>query len=550
MIMESPPQTDDSADLQHLLRPMWRRRWIIAVAVIVATVATFLYYASQPKEYTASASVYLRAQGLAASVFGAGSTPGSDRNTTNQSRLIQSRVIIAGAAEQLGLPPSEVAAAVTASPASGADFLTVSATSREPRRAAQMANRVTETYIEQRNRLQTAEVDEAIAATQAQLDRMPDRQLRASDPRDARRRTLEERLERLETLKALPAGDIAITQRATTPSAPSAPRPARSAAFAFVLSLLMACGLALLFDRFDRRVKRLEDVGDLYGLPVLGAIPHVDVEKKGNQVIAMPPVFRDPLRALKTSLQLAAVDRPLRTLLVTSAVSGEGKSTLVRNLAVVYREWGLRVAVVEVDLRRPSMARMFNVDGEVGLVEVLAGQARLEDALQPADVQVEGLELLAHVQQKGEGDPMAELALTGSSGEGSTTATEQRDATGRTIDRTGVRVLTAGSTPANPEPLLATQRLATLIGELGEHHDIVLLDAPPLLAVSDAIPLLSRVDGVLLLTRHGVTPKEAGAQVRDLLARVRDANPLGVVVNDFPASELHSAYGYYSDSRD
>jgi Mrp family chromosome partitioning ATPase len=232
--------------------------------------------------------------------------------------------------------------------------------------------------------------------------------------------------------------------------------------------------------------------------------------------------FREAFRTLLTNIQCTSLDRPPRTVLVTSALPGEGKSTVVRNLALASRDSGLRVAVVESDLRAPTLATMFRIQPAPGLMNVLSGGVDLGDALQrvtavaPAATDVESATLTA--------------AHNGDS----------------SVPDGSISVLTSGSLTANPPAVLATARVSSLFDQIAAEYDLTLIDSSPLLTVSDSVPLLSRADATILVARVGLATVPVVRRVTEILQRHPRANILGVVANDVPAKEFERRYaGYY-----
>jgi Mrp family chromosome partitioning ATPase len=292
------------------------------------------------------------------------------------------------------------------------------------------------------------------------------------------------------------------------------------------VSLVFAIGAAFALSRMDKRVRRVDEIEPIYGLPILATVAHtrrMAPDSEGRAVL--PDDLREAFRTLRTNLELLTLDRPLRTILVTSAVPKEGKSSVVRNLALAYREAGARVAVVEADLRQPTMNRLFHIYATSGLTNVLTGDEDLSAALQSVPVAADSTVLTAvksrvHAAQ---GHPQH----NGAGGHGE------------------LFVLTSGEPTANPPAVLASARVRELLNEIAADHDIVLIDSPPILAVSDAIPLLNAVDGTIVVARLDLSSREAARRVMELIRRVPGAEVLGVVAND--AHEPVRRY-YYGSS--
>lgn len=199
-------------------------------------------------------------------------------------------------------------------------------------------------------------------------------------------------------------------------------------------------------------------------------------------------------RSLRTNLEFSSLDEPLRTMVVTSPAPEAGKSTTLANLAVTMAQAGKQVILVDCDLRRPSLHEIFDVPNSTGLTSVI-----LDDTTS-----------------------MPPLCETGVA---------------------GLKLLTSGPLPPNPAELLGSRRMAELIKTLREQADIVLFDAPPVIAVTDAAILASQVDGVLLVLNAGVTRREHAQRARAALDRV-NARLVGTVLNNVKLDT--SLYGYYS----
>jgi capsular exopolysaccharide synthesis family protein len=278
--------------------------------------------------------------------------------------------------------------------------------------------------------------------------------------------------------------------------APVAPTPVRNLALAFVLGLLIGVGLAALREAMDTTVKNAAALTDEVGAPVLATVPFDGRARKAPLIVAdsARSTRAEALRQLRTNLQFVNVDRPVKTIVVTSAGPNEGKSTTACNLAIVFAEAGKRVALVDADLRRPRLADYLSLEGSVGLTNVLAGQARLDTAMQ----------------------------IWGSE---------------------GVYVLPSGSIPPNPSELLGSRHMADLLRTLEDRFDAVIIDTPPLLPVTDAAVLASTVDGTVLVSRCARTTASQARQAADSLKAV-GARLIGCVLNMTPTRGA-DAYTYY-----
>ena len=289
---------------------------------------------------------------------------------------------------------------------------------------------------------------------------------------------------------------ITVVEAADRPEAPAEPRVLRQLALGLVLGLLLGSAAALARARLDRSIRNPEEAAALAGAPVLGSVVR-------DEVLATRHVFErnaetriaEDYRRLRTNLQFISIDEPPKVIMVSSGIPAEGKTTLAINLGMALAEAGHRVTIVEADLRRPRVTSYLGLVGGVGLTNVLAGSADLDEVIQ-------------------------------------------------SYGQTGLFVLGAGPKPPNPGELLASSHMAALLDKVRGMNDFVLIDAPPLLPVADSTGLAAHVDGVLLSVHHGSTTKEQLRQTAAALDSVR-ARTLGVVLNIVPPrAEEASSYGY------
>lgn len=501
-----PDHPSDSLNLSDYLRPLRSRWWLVLVIVAIATIGTYIYYDAKPSEYSATTTLFLEraAPGDA--------TLDPDRDARNRAVLLKTVRVAREVARDIGYRgnPRNLLTRLSVSPTEGTDFLTLTTSGTQPEAIARLANAFARAYTSLTARAARAQAKLARIAAERRLAAVP-----PTLEMQATRTELTQELARLRVEETSAPPTARQLEPAAAPSSPTGPNPRRNALFALVLSAVIAMLLAYGLELLDRRVNRLEDVSEHYGRPVLVAIPRAYAEEQNsNGVLRLSPPFVEPFRTLRTALQLHATDpadeedgdRALSAILVTSAIVGEGKSTVARNLALAYLEAGVSVALVDADLRRPSLAADFGVSNEPGLADVLSDRRSVD-------------EVIRVVRQRHNG------------------AAPSPDAS----SRFGLTLLSSGKLTGDPAALLAGSRLVRVISLLRASHEVVIIDSPPLLAVSDAVALLATVDGVLLVTRLRATPISAVEQLNDLLERVRDANILGVVANDTLQSP---GYGY------
>jgi capsular exopolysaccharide synthesis family protein len=320
---------------------------------------------------------------------------------------------------------------------------------------------------------------------------------RARDIAQAYAEQLQLLVEELET----PRGETTAVVKATliddaqVARSPVAPQPLRNLALAGVLGLLLGIGLAVARELLDTSVKGADDIAEITTAPVLGNIfTDENAKRAPSEVLFTATPWAEAFRVLRTNMQYVDVDHDQKVIVVTSSLPGEGKSTTAVNLAVTLTQAGQKVALVECDLRRPLIADRLELDPAIGTTSVLIGKVSADDVMQPyADT---------------------------------------------TLD-----VMVCGQVPPNPSELLQSHAMEMLLLELRSRYDVVILDAPPLLPVTDAALLATRADGAVVVVSHGRTTRDQLSTAIERLDSV-GATTLGVVVNQAPAKKSASGYGY------
>jgi capsular exopolysaccharide synthesis family protein len=291
---------------------------------------------------------------------------------------------------------------------------------------------------------------------------------------------------------------VTVVRPAALSSAPVSPRPVLNVGLGLLLGLAVGIAVAVLREALDTTVKTTEDLQKLTGSSPLGVIGF-DARAQDAPLVSQLGSRAgrgEAFRTLRTNLRYVDVDSPPRVVVVTSSVAGEGKSTTACNLAIALAGVGTSVVLVEGDLRRPRIADYMGLEGAVGLTDVLIGRARLEDVLQPWGT-------------------------------------------------SRLSVLASGALPPNPSELLSSAQMTELIGALRDRAEIVVIDAPPLLPVTDAAVIARECDGAMLVVRHGRTTREEVTRSLDALDSV-GARVLGSVFSMVPTSGPGSyGYGYY-----
>jgi receptor protein-tyrosine kinase len=468
---------------------------------VVASAAAFGFSVAQQKQYTASSQLLFQNTNFSQQLFGSNFVnPSLDpvsEQATNLS-LASLPAVADRTASALHLPAGLVSSEVSVSSVGQSNLATVSATDPLPRRAAKIANAYARQYVLFREHDDRVAIVAALRQVNGQLARLTSGELAG-----ALGQQLQTRANDLQVLASLQTGDAQVAQTASVPTSPSSPKTKRNAALGALLGLLLGLGLAFLLQRLDRRVREPDELQEIYGVPLLASVPDSRA-LAAKRVALLPTSELDSVGLLRSRLRYFNVDRDLRSLLITSATAGEGKSTVAINLAIVEAMSGDRsVLLFDADLRRPSAARRLGLSSTPGTSEILSGNASLDRSLVWVDVPHRN------------GNHQANLA-----------------------------VLPSGAIPPNPIELLSSHALIELLNELVQRFDLVIIDSPPLTLVPDAIPVVHCVSGVLVVARIGFVIRSAARHAAEQLENLK-APTLGVVANAMPRRDR--AY-YYGDS--
>ena len=501
------------------LRPVWRFKYLVVLVVVAAASATYAYTRRETKVYQTAAEIYVGQSRLQQLVNP--STPQANAIADDANLVTTLQVARAVQAQQhLPYPPAALLGGVTASPATGSDFITISAQGSDPKLTAALANGFAHAYLSTTSSNLARSARSALNAIEKQLQNTPGGTTttgatttgatgNSGGPGSAIRQGLTDEVASLESAVVSPPSTGQLVRLAPVPGVPVSPHPSRNAIFAAAIALVLAIIVCYLVDRRDRRVRSLAEVDALFDIPMLATVPHVRRSQLKRQDPGVVPAgLREPARTLRVNLEIARERHAAKVIVVASALPSEGKSTIVRNLALTYRDAGARVAVVESDLRRPVLAAQFGLVLSPGLGEAIA------DHSEPNLQRVQG-----RVHANGGG--------------------------GR------LDVLVAGHASEDPTVVLTDARFRGLVRELPNAYDLVLIDTPPVLVVGDPLPLLSLADGVILVARGGTLTYPAAERLRqtlDRVARAGQVNLLGVVANDV-VDEVSSYYKPYKGER-
>lgn len=445
----------DLKDYLRILRENWLPILLITLlGVGLAAGATAL---TKPK-YTATTQVFVAVGGGDSATEILQGSSFSEKRVTSYVSLATSPRVLQPVIDQLDLDTTaeSLAQSITANAPLQTVLINLSATDTDPQRAAEIADTTAESLIRT-----VSEVE---------------------SPEGSRE----------------PLVDLSVVDQATVPDSPSSPRTLLNLALGLVIGAALGVAYALLKTVLDTRIRRREDIERITDAPVLGVVAEdkaaedeplltVDASTWGHRA--------ESYRQLRTHLKFTNVDGGTQTVVVTSAVPGEGKTTTATNLAVMIAESGARVLIVDADLRRPRVAKTLGVEGAVGLSTILSGQIDVEDAVQ----------------------------VWGESAE--------------------LDVIASGEIPPNPSELLGSENMGRVLEWAKENYDIVLLDAPPIQPVTDPTVLAAQCSGVALVCRvDGYSHRE---QLRGALENLESSSArlLGLVLTRIPLKR--SGYQYY-----
>ncbi len=472
-----------------------RRRWpLIVGVVVVCLLVAVVNHERSPKSYVATASVAFQSATLPDAALQVSSSGSSEPQRTADTEVLiaHSSQVAEGVRKQLNSPSSasKLLKSVKVEAAPNADVLNISASTGSPAYSALLANSFANQYIAFKASAQVASIEAAETKLKERIAALP-----AGSPA---RVSLEQSQQRLAGLRAVAGGGANIISLATPSDEPSGIGLLATAVIGIVIGIALAASLVFLLESLDRRVKAIEEFEHRYRMPALSAVPQAAFVRRRATDRADQ---LEPYRILRSALDFAAVARKLDTLLVTSAVSGEGKTTVAVDLAQALALTGRQVLLAELDLRRPTFANHFDVPRDGGLTRALARGEGIVDFL---TTPLQGLPNLS--------------------------------------------VLPAGRTPPNPSELLGSPAMTEVLSEMNGER-MVIIDAPPLNPVSDAQVLLNNpaVDGVLVVARLGVTTREEVRRARAILDRHTVA-PVGLVVTGLRDSGRYGYESYESDA--
>lgn len=437
-----------------------RRNWILVLAsTLLGLLISGAAVITATPTYTAQTQLFVATQNSGSVLELQQGNTFSQARVASYVQTAKTPVVLQPVIDSLGLEttPAELARKVGASVEGTTVLINISATDSSPVRAAAIAEAVGGSLITAVDRLESPTADGASPVR------------------------------------------LSIVTPATAPTSPATPNTKLFLAAGTLIGLAVGVGFALLRTALDTRVRGEVELRRITDASVLGGIAFdADAAKKPLLTQVAPQSPRaESFRQIRTNLQFAHVSHSSKSVVVTSSLPGEGKSTTAVNMAIALAQAGQRVALIDADLRRPMVGEYLGLDGNAGLTTVLVGKSKLEDLMQP-------------------------------------------------WGRDELYVLTSGQIPPNPSELLGSSSMEEIIASLELDYDAIVIDAPPLLPVTDAAVLAQKVGGVVLVVGSQLV-KSTDLQKSFSALKMVDADILGVVLNRLPPKDPDAySYTYYS----
>lgn len=523
-------ELEERSSLESILeyaQILWHWAWLLVLAALIAGVSAFYITNLQSRVYQSEALVMVNgASGL--QYDSSSSLYLGAQLATTYTRTMTTKPILDAVSERLGYPINTKA--INVQQIESTQLINITVTDTDPQRAADIANTLVSVFADQILADQTSRytdlksnLEAEIATTDQQISSISTKlaAIRIDpitgaviNPNDvATQAQLQTSLSQYQQARSYLVSDyqqLKLSEVQSTSSlnqkdpavpnlVPIQPQPMRSALLAAVVGFMLAAGVIFLITFLEDTIHDPEEITRKWGVPVLGVISRYESTPATVITMSQPrsPVS-ESFRSLRTNLQFAGVAKPLQTILVTSPSPEDGKTSVVANLANVISQNNRKVLVIEADLRKPRIHKIFQLSNRTGLTDYfLHSQDQLTGAIKKTEMK-------------------------------------------------GVFVVTSGSLPPNPSELLGSDRMMEVVKLLGTHFNTIILDTPPLLAVTDALVLAPRVDGVILVIDPKKTKRGGVQHAIEQLKHV-NANLLGVVLNNvkFKNSPYYYNRDYY-----
>jgi non-specific protein-tyrosine kinase len=519
-------QNSESIDLVKYLILIWHWAWLIVLVVVIAVVGTYFISKLIPPVFQAKSTILVDMAPSNKSLDYS-TLMLSSQLTQTYSQMLTKKPILDEVANRIGILKVDPDT-ITVKPVSNTQLINIFVESTNPQLAADIANMLVTVFADNVSTLQEARFAASEQSLQAQMTDIENKIKEANEqlleiinqsdkdrPSGTINQTEKDRLEtmianysqtyagllqsyeQVRLAKAQTLSSIVQIEPAEAPLLPVRPRMLLNVGVAGLVTAILACGIIIGVDLLNDSVKTPEEITERLGLPVLGVISHYK-RSNGIPITEAQPLspITEAYRTLRTNIKYAGagLEIPLRSIIITSTMEGEGKTEVLVNLGIVLAQNKLRVLLLDADLRRPTLHRRLGLDNMVGLSQIFVHpELGVSYSLQPTRIN-------------------------------------------------GLTALTAGDSPPNPSELLGSQVMGLILEDLKNRYDILLIDSPPTLAVTDAAVMLPYVEGILFVIRPGSTGMAPLLRMVNQFHQL-NANLLGVVLND--VNLRSSSYGYY-----
>jgi len=437
----------DENQLKEYLHIIWKRLWIIILIIILATAASGLvsYFALLP-EYKTYTTLMLSKPRSGIEAIQYDDILLNQKLVATYGEIVKSRLVSNEVINNLNLKftPEQLEKKVKVTLVTDTEIIKIVVTDNDPELAAKIANEIAQVF--KKNVVEIMKIE-----------------------------------------------NVQIIDEAEVPTTPVTPRPMLNMSIAGALGMILGTLLVFLIEYLDNAIKTASDIGKYLGFSVIGMIP-----KSKNKDLIIYNNLKSPeseaYRTLRTNIQFSSVDRHIKTMVITSSGPGEGKSTIISNLAISMALTEKKVLLIDSDLRKPRIHCIFNTDNSCGLTTVLAEAMDYKDCIVHTDIK-------------------------------------------------GLDILTSGPIPPNPVELLGSNKMKKFLETIAEEYDIVLLDTPPVGVLTDGAVVSTKCDGVILVCAIGQTKIKDAVHSKEHLQKV-NANILGAVMNKVPIDKT-SFYKYY-----
>lgn len=522
------------SEIKYYLNILWRWMWLIVFCTIISAAVSYFLSSISTPVYRASTTLLIDNARSAEGTANYNDLLFIERLSQTWAQLMERKSTIVKIAERLEIAEETLFDEIVdrqVTPIRDTQLMRIDIESVSPTLAALVANTMPIVFVDELSTVQRERFSELKQNLQSELDGLNDQifqiQLEINELSDSRtvqedltftnlqgdlselqddRRNLRTQLESIRLTEAESIDNIAVVEAAEVPEIPVRPRILINTVLAAIVGAMAAIGFVVMMEFLNSSTRTPHDLKNLLDIPLLGAISVIPKKSKTRRAGIPDEILialrepRNPLteayRGIRTNLQFTSIDKEFRTVMVTSAVPGEGKSTTAANLAVVMAQAGYSVVLIDADMRKPNVHKLFSIQSRPGVVDAILSNHKAPLSYSP----------------------------------------------NRLIPN--LKVLPVGKRPPNPAELLGSQRMKDMLKRIAKEADIVVIDAPPLLAVTDAQILSQLVDKVLLVVSSG-TDKNAVQRAAESL-KIVDAPVAGYIFNRLERS-AQSEYYYYSE---